>query len=211
MKSLHIFLLTFCSIGLASCLGSQAPAPVSKFGASAGQGSAGSHIVASGDTLWSISNRYDIVMRDIAYANNLKAPFLLNEGQRLKLPPPPEYRVRSGDTLYEVSRLFNTSTSELARLNNLSPPYVIRAGQELRLDFAPIVPEVAGPVRYRLTVEPPSGDRDPSNDADSLLVLVQPPEVVTTLYLSNRVHPLYPFLKRTLAGAREISPTSGSI
>ena len=76
----------------------------------------------------------------------------------------------------------------------------LRAGEELRLDFAPIVPEVAGPVRYRLTAEPPLGDRDPSNDADSLLVLVQPPEVVTTLYLSNRVHPLYPFLKRTLAG-----------
>ena len=73
-------------------------------------------------------------------------------------------------------------------------------GKELRIDFAPLVPDVAGPVRYRLKVDPPSGDRDPSNDTDSLLVNVLPPEVVTTLYLSNRVNPLYAFLKRTLAG-----------
>lgn len=72
-------------------------------------------------------------MRDIAYANKLSAPFLLNEGQRLRLPPPPKYRVRNGDTLYGVSRLFGASTSEVARLNNLSSPYTLKVGQVLRL------------------------------------------------------------------------------
>ncbi|MFP4313790.1 MAG: peptidoglycan DD-metalloendopeptidase family protein, partial [Alphaproteobacteria bacterium] len=116
-----------------SCLGAQSPAPVNIYGGNAGAGSAGSHVVKEGDTLWSISKRYNIVMRDIAYANKLRAPFLLDTGQRLKLPPPPEYRVRAGDSLYEISRLFNTSTSELARLNNLRAPYSIKPGQKLRL------------------------------------------------------------------------------
>lgn len=133
MKRLHIFLI-FATLMMSSCIStSQAPAPVSRYGGSAGLGSAGSHVVLEGDTLWSISNRYDIVMRDIAYANKLSAPFLLNEGQRLRLPPPPKYRVREGDTLYGVSRLFGTSTSEVARLNNLSSPYTLEVGQELRL------------------------------------------------------------------------------
>lgn len=133
MKRLHIFLLCACLV-TSSCIStSQSPAPVSRYGSSAGLGSAGSHVVADGDTLWSISNRYEIAMRDIANANKLSAPFLLNEGQRLRLPPPPKYRVRNGDTLYGVSRLFGTSTSEVARLNNLSSPYTLKVGQVLRL------------------------------------------------------------------------------
>lgn len=132
MKRLHI-LSALSLFVLSGCLGSQAPAPVSTYGGGQGAGSAGSHVVQYGDTLWSISNRYDIVMRDIAFANKLKAPFELNEGQRLILPPPPKYKVRSGDSLYEISRLFNTSTSEIARLNDLRAPYTIKPGQTLRL------------------------------------------------------------------------------
>lgn len=96
-------------------------------------GSSGAHIVMEGDTLYSISKRYAIAMPDIAYANRLSAPFYLNVGQVLRLPPPPEYRVRSGDTLFEVARIFNTSQSQIARLNDLRSPYVIRPGQVLRL------------------------------------------------------------------------------
>lgn len=76
----------------------------------------------------------------------------------------------------------------------------LQPGEERRVNFSPIKPEVAGPLRLRLSATPPPGDRDPSNDTDSLLVPVLPPEVVTALYVSNRVLPLYPFLKRSLAG-----------
>lgn len=119
---------------LPSCLStSQAPAPVSTYGSSAGLGSAGVHVVLEGDTLYDISKRYRISMRDIAYLNKLSAPFMLAEGQRLQLPPPQKYKVRSGDTLYEISRMFSTDTSAVARQNNLRPPYTIRTGQVLRM------------------------------------------------------------------------------
>ena len=78
-------------------------------------------------------------------------------------------------------------------------PLKLRAGEKRKLSFSPLKPKAAGPQRYRVQIKPPSGDADPSNDADSLLVLVKPPDRFLTLYLSNQVRPLYPFVKRVLA------------
>ena len=128
--SLSFFLL------LGGCNSTQAPAPVVYYGHTEGEGSAGVHNVISGDTLYSISNRYKISMRDIVYVNKLTAPFNLAVGQRLKLPPPREYRVRSGDNLYAISRIFEVSPSELANLNNIYAPYTVQAGQVLTLPSA---------------------------------------------------------------------------
>ncbi len=141
---------------LPSCLGtSQAPAPVSTYGSSAGLGSAGVHVVLEGDTLYDISRRYRISMRDIAYLNKLSAPFLLAEGQRLQLPPPQKYTVRSGDTLYEISRMFSTNTSAVARQNNLRPPYTIQTGQVLRMPSSIPAPR-AKPSSVRVAAVNPS-------------------------------------------------------
>ena len=74
----------------------------------------------------------------------------------------------------------------------------LKGGESKNLSFAPLIPKFAGPQRYRLLVDTPEGDSDPSNDTDSLLVLVSPPEEFSILYISNRVRPLYPFLKRIL-------------
>lgn len=125
--------LMFVPILLLGACGQNTLAPVTHYGIRDGGGSAGVHSVQAGDTLWTISNRYDIVMRDIAFANGLAPPFRLREGQRLVLPPPREYRVQNGDTLHLVSRLYGVSPSEIARTNDLRAPYTIRAGQVLRL------------------------------------------------------------------------------
>lgn len=118
---------------LAGCVGTQDPAPVSMYGSQPGAGSSGVHTVTSGETLWNISNRYNVVMRDIVASNNLSAPFVLSTGQRLKLPPPREYRVHNGDTLYNISRLFAVSSTEIARLNHMQAPYSLQVGQVLKL------------------------------------------------------------------------------
>jgi murein DD-endopeptidase MepM/ murein hydrolase activator NlpD len=123
-----LFMLTAC-LGM----GIQQPAPVASYGQKNGAGSAGTHNVMRGDTLYSIARRYRLPMRDIAVVNRLRAPFVLHEGQRLKLPPPQVYKVQSGDTLYRVSRIFGVNSSEISRLNNIKPPYTIRVGQVLRL------------------------------------------------------------------------------
>ncbi|MBQ2017104.1 MAG: LysM peptidoglycan-binding domain-containing protein, partial [Alphaproteobacteria bacterium] len=43
-------------------------------------------IVASGDTLYSLSRKYSVPVNDLAVMNNLKAPFNLTVGQKLRVP-----------------------------------------------------------------------------------------------------------------------------
>ncbi len=118
---------------LTACTGGQPPAPVSNFGQSPGAGSAGVHNVVAGETVYSLSKRYNLPLQDIVLANHLRAPFRLSEGQRVKLPPPREYRARGGDSLYTVSRMFGVNSSEIAKLNRMKAPYMVRPGQVLRL------------------------------------------------------------------------------
>lgn len=126
------FFLVIALLSVASC-GSSVLPPAVHHGSQSGAGSAGVHNVIGGDTLYSISNRYNLPMRDIVVLNRIQPPFRLYQGQRLKLPPPQEYKVQMGDTLYGVSRMFGVDSSEVARLNHVRPPYALRIGQVLRL------------------------------------------------------------------------------
>lgn len=139
---------------LAGCLGTQNPAPISTYGGSAGVGGKGVHVVDKGDTLYSISQRYKIVMQDIVFENDLTSPFILQPGERIDLPPPRQYKVREGDTLYAISRIYDTSPSQLARLNNLSPPYTLEPGQTLNLPSKTRQTQLASAAR-------PAVQRDP--------------------------------------------------
>ncbi|NCC21313.1 MAG: M23 family metallopeptidase [Alphaproteobacteria bacterium] len=118
----------------AACSGEErALAPLTLYGAGSGAGSAGMHTVSGGETLYRISERYNLPMRDIIAINDLSPPYMLDVGQRLKLPPPREYTVRAGDTLYGISRLFSAGMNDVARLNDLRAPYTLKTGQTLRL------------------------------------------------------------------------------
>jgi len=118
---------------LAACTSTQPPAPYHDYGLDKGAGSAGIHTVLEGDTVYSVSDRYNLPMRDIIVLNSLSAPYKLSVGYRMKLPPPNEYKVREGDTLYGVARTFDVSVNQVAKLNDLSAPYTIEQGQVLRL------------------------------------------------------------------------------
>ena len=125
--------LLILTLIISACVTSQKPAPVTHYGAQQGAGSAGIHTVTKGETLYKISKRYNLPMRDIAMANGLQAPFALPPGVRLRLPPPQTYKVKGDDTLYSVSRLFGVNTSEIAALNKLHAPYKLSSGQVLRM------------------------------------------------------------------------------
>lgn len=108
------------------------PAAVSVYGMNTAQ-SSGRVLVRRGDTVWSIAQRYRANPEDVIAANNLRPPYHLAAGQRLRLPKPAEYEVREQDTLYSISRMFHIDTHQLVRLNNMQPPYRITAGERLRL------------------------------------------------------------------------------
>lgn len=136
-KKLSLFLLLSCFLLLTAC--SQKPAPVTHHGVQEGAGSAGIHTILKNETLYNVSKRYKLPMRDIITANKLDAPYHLQIGQRLKLPPPRNYVVRGGDTLQTIARLFDVSASEMVRLNDLGDPYKVYDGETLRIP-PPLIP-----------------------------------------------------------------------
>ena len=89
--------------------------------------------VQKGDTLYSISRRYNVPLRDLIEINNLTPPYTLNIGRVLRLPTAKFHIVEKGDTLYSISRRYSVDVTTLSRVNNLQAPYTLSIGQRLAL------------------------------------------------------------------------------
>ncbi|MDP4001017.1 MAG: LysM peptidoglycan-binding domain-containing protein [bacterium] len=100
-----------------------------------------SYIVQNGDTLFNISQQYNIKWDLIAEINNLKEPYLLHGGQNLKIPqattslvPNKIYTIQSGDTLFSIAREFNITVNDIVAVNpNLQQSDLITVGQVIKL------------------------------------------------------------------------------
>jgi murein DD-endopeptidase MepM/ murein hydrolase activator NlpD len=102
--------------------------------------------VEAGDTLYTISRRYDVPTKIIADRNGLKPPYELSAGQTLILDPTRVHLVAQGDTLQGVAQKYGVSQSALIAANELTPPYVVRPGLELWIPdpfTAAALPQVA--------------------------------------------------------------------
>ena len=93
----------------------------------------GNITVAKGDTLYSISRRYNVPIKDLINTNHLKAPYTLYVGQKLHLPIKQYHIVKRGESLYTISRMYNVDITTLSKVNNLQTPYSLSIGQKLLL------------------------------------------------------------------------------
>ena len=89
--------------------------------------------VQRGDTVYSLSQRYNVPIRALIQTNRLKAPFILSVGRELTIPATATHVVRKGDTLYSISRAYGVDMSRLVRQNGIRFPYGITEGQVLVL------------------------------------------------------------------------------
>ncbi|MDI3548691.1 MAG: hypothetical protein PWR10_2343 [Halanaerobiales bacterium] len=110
--------------------------------------------VKSGDTLWNISQYFDIPVRVLLRQNNISNPGNLYVGQELIITRTNnsititfgngsnldnnnttnyfEYYVKPGDTLWKIAQRFNTTMEKLVELNdNIDYTYNIYVGQKL--------------------------------------------------------------------------------
>lgn len=92
-----------------------------------------SHIVRKGETLYSLSRRYDVPLRALVAANGLKSPYTLVVGQQLSVPSARVHKVAKGETGYSISRRYGVTVSALMRENQIRPPYTLAVGQVLKL------------------------------------------------------------------------------
>ena len=94
------------------------------------------YTVKSGDSLWSIANKYNTTVNELKSLNNLSSN-ILQVGQILVLPSSTNddnsgntYTVKLGDSLWSIANKYNTTVNELKSLNNLSSD-VLQIGQVL--------------------------------------------------------------------------------
>lgn len=89
--------------------------------------------VKKGDTLYSLSRRYNVPMRELVETNNLRPPYSLNIGRVLKMPNARYHIVQKGDTVYNISKRYNVDMHSLSKLNNIDAPYSLSIGQRLAI------------------------------------------------------------------------------
>lgn len=93
--------------------------------AAAVAGAAGSNVqadeisVEKGDTLWGLSQKYEVTVNDIKQWNDLSSDMIRAE-TTLSIFPEKKYIIKSGDTLWAISRNYGVSVSDLMHWNNLS-------------------------------------------------------------------------------------------
>lgn len=92
--------------------------------------------VRAGDTVYALSRRHHVGVRDIINANRLKPPYKLLIGQTIHLPVARFHTVRPGETLYGLSQHYGVDMSALVRANSIPAPYRLVVGQRLQLPGA---------------------------------------------------------------------------
>lgn len=107
------------------------------------------HVVASGDSFWSIGQQYDVDMRKLAAWNGMAPRDTLSVGQQLVIWTQQanprvsaavngmtrklRYTVRRGDSLSLIASRFRITVSDLVRWNNIDKSKIIRPGQRLTM------------------------------------------------------------------------------
>ncbi len=93
-------------------------------------------IVKKGDNLYKLARKYKVSNRHLIDQNNLKPPYMLKEGDILKIPSKRKtHIVVARETLTAISRKYNVSISELAQVNNIKTNANLYIGQVLMLPY----------------------------------------------------------------------------
>ncbi|SFJ98331.1 3D (Asp-Asp-Asp) domain-containing protein [Halobacillus dabanensis] len=107
---------------------------------------ANEHTINKGETLWGISQQYNVSVNDLKSWNNLNSNLIYpnqtltvsseaksSNSSSTKSSNTSTYTVKSGDTLYAISQKFNTSVDQLMAWNNLTST-LIHPGDQFKVD-----------------------------------------------------------------------------
>ena len=91
------------------------------------------HEVQPGETLWHLTQRYQLDAAAIAVSNGLQARTELKPGQKLLIPSQPGliYTVKAGDTLEGIAKRYQVPQQRIIEATPLERPEYLRIGQRL--------------------------------------------------------------------------------
>ncbi|WP_282062043.1 LysM peptidoglycan-binding and 3D domain-containing protein [Bacillus pumilus] len=172
-----------------------AVAAISTTAFGAQQASAKEITVQKGDTLWGISQKNDVSLKDLKGWNNLSTD-MIYVGDKLtissKEKTQEQYKVQKGDSLWKIAQKFNVSISDIKSWNNLNSD-IIMIGSTLSVagqSSAPVSSEPVqkqGPVQKEQTTKKAAPKKETAKaESSSASQSVQKEMTVTaTAYTAN--------------------------
>lgn len=91
------------------------------------------YVVQPGDTLSAVVRKTNAGADVIAHENDLKPPFALRPGQKLKIPGGRYHVVKKGQSGIAIARAYQVEWKKIIELNHLKEPFTLREGQRLML------------------------------------------------------------------------------
>ncbi|MDC7794522.1 LysM peptidoglycan-binding domain-containing protein [Bacillus altitudinis] len=132
-----------------------AVAAISTTALGAQQASAKEITVQKGDTLWGISQKNDVSLKDLKGWNNLSTD-IIYVGDKLtissKEKTQEQYKVQKGDSLWKIAQKFNVSISDIKSWNNLNSD-IIMIGSTLSVAGQSSAPVSSEPVQKQAPVQ----------------------------------------------------------
>ena len=120
------------------------------------------YVVQKGDTLYSLSKKFQLTVGELRAANNLSESDVIKVGQKITIPEADigtaaalsstnsksisnstktkVYTVQKGDTLYSLARKNNISVADLMVLNNFDSSKVIKIGEKIKIPDLAVTP-----------------------------------------------------------------------
>jgi LysM repeat protein len=155
------------------------------------------HIVAKGETVGAIAEKYDVKTGDIIAANALSTNAFLSVGQELIIPsggipptatpvPTPTggtliYRVKDGDTISDIATNLGSRIAWIQEANKLKDTDFLHVGQTLTVPLSPDTPTPTPSLTP--TPPPPTPTPAPRRQPPSLLL----PAAEAMIFDSNEV------------------------
>ena len=153
-----------------------------------------SYTVKSGDAIDAIARGLDTTRADLVEDNNLKPPYRIQPGQKLKGPATTAkaYVANSGDTLSNIAKRFNVKPAALADENDIKVGSTIKKGQKLRL---PSGYKDKGPLKTVVKTAAPAAPRPVTPRPATPPPIYVPPAAATTTpqpYMPSAPRPYTP-------------------
>lgn len=158
------------------------------------------HVIKSTETLWGISNLYNVSPEHIMEVNQLPNPDRLLVGQALLIPTDENHHiVKPGETLFQIAHLYGISLEALLQMNQLPNPNYIYPGMQI---IIPIDKPLIDVNAYTNTAGEPAGQLVTEVGVD--LTYISP--FAYTMKKDGSINPIRDEAILTSAVSQHISP-----